>query len=54
MQKIRKMKSYGNGFDHIESKQTIRAFITWWNEKSFFPFDNGRDVAEATPHKLAA
>lgn len=54
MQKIRKMKSYGNGFDHLETEETIRAFLTWWNEKSFFPFDHGQHVAEASPHKRAA
>ncbi len=54
MQKMRKKKSYGNGFDHMQSKETIRAFMTWWNEKSVFPCDNGQDVAEPTPHKMAA
>lgn len=54
MQKIRKMKSYGNGFDHLESKETIRAFLTWWNERSFFPFDNDQEAAEPPSDKMAA
>lgn len=48
MHKTRKMKSYGNGFDQMESEKAIRAFIAWWNEKSFFPFDGpGADAVPA-------
>ncbi|MCB2136473.1 MAG: hypothetical protein KDE08_11105 [Rhodobacteraceae bacterium] len=54
MKKMRKAKSYGNGFDHMDSKETIRAFISWWNEKSFFPFDARHEEAEAAPRRLAA
>lgn len=32
-------KTYGNGFDHMESELTFRDFVAWWNEKSHFPFD---------------
>lgn len=54
MQKFRKMKSYGNGFDHLETEETIRAFLTWWNERSFFPIDNGQEEAEAPSDRMAA
>lgn len=54
MQKMRRTKSYGTGFDHMESKETIRAFISWWNEKSFFPLDDDVTETAAAPRKMAA
>ena len=53
MQDTHNTKSYGNGFDHMESEKAIRAFIAWWNEKSFFPFD-GAGADEAPADRMAA
>ena len=55
MQQSQMPKSYGNGFDHLESKETVRAFIAWWNEKSHFPFDaTGENSDLASNFRMAA
>ncbi|MCU9850103.1 hypothetical protein OEZ60_19085 [Defluviimonas sp. WL0024] len=54
MRETRQMRGHENGFDHMDSKEAVRAFIAWWNEKSDFPFDDGVDEAEASTHGMAA
>lgn len=34
---VTRTNSYGNGFDAMTDKADVRAFINWWNERSFFP-----------------
>lgn len=47
-------KTYGNGFDPITSKADIRAFIDWWNERSYFPVATGQSETDPTDHRIAA
>lgn len=54
MRKTRKMKGCENGSDQMDSKEAIRAFIAWWNEKSDLPFEDGLDEAEPSAHGMAA
>lgn len=30
-------KTYGIGFDAVTARADIRAFMTWWNDRSAFP-----------------
>lgn len=30
-------KTYGHGFDAVTARADIRAFVTWWNDRSAFP-----------------
>ncbi|MCV2868447.1 hypothetical protein OEW28_07375 [Defluviimonas sp. WL0002] len=39
MSKTPQFPTYGQGFSHMETRETFRDFIAWWNERSHFPFD---------------
>ena len=54
MQKTKMTKSYGNGFDHMESETTYRDFLAWWNEKSYFPFEAPEEGAADQEFPMAA
>ncbi|MDW4551625.1 hypothetical protein R5H32_20000 [Defluviimonas sp. D31] len=54
MWKTRKMEGCENGSALMDSKEAIRAFIAWWNEKSDLPFEDGLDEAEPSAQGMAA
>lgn len=49
MQPTSMIKTFGHGFDHMDTEDTFRAFIEWWNEKSDFPVEMEQDKDQDYP-----
>ncbi len=54
MRQTRTTRSYGSGFDFLESEEHFREFLSWWNDKSFFRIKASKTANPARHAAMAA